>query len=57
MEKGCATAQANQQLLEEPFAMATNTPPSSLSLSLPPPSVSVAESTRAPLSEISDVSG
>lgn len=36
MEKGCATAQANQQLLEEPFAMATNTPPSSLSLSLPP---------------------
>lgn len=25
--KGCATAQANQQLLEEPFAMATNTPP------------------------------
>lgn len=38
--KGCTKAQANQQLLEEPFAMATNTPPSSmlsLSLSLPPP--------------------
>lgn len=34
--KGCATAQANQQLLEEPFTMATNTPPSSLPPSLCP---------------------
>lgn len=28
--EGCAKAQANQQLLQEPFSMATNTPPSSL---------------------------
>lgn len=63
--KGCATAQANQQLLEEPFAMATNTPPTLPSFlcstpTHPPPSllaVSVAECTLAPLSDISDVSG
>lgn len=55
--KGCATAQANQQLLEGPFAMATNTPPTFPPFLSSSPSLSAAECTSAPLSDISDVSG